>query len=477
MITRAREYLNEDGLPPMEMLRSVISEHKVRAEIMGRLRDAYNAKSAILQRQRRSGLPNNRIAHPYARYITTLAVGYMIGQPVTYATVNENSTLQAIQDIFHRGSESAENVQLARDQSIYGKGVEYVHLDERDMPHTTAISPEQAFVVYTDTYDAEPMFGVYYTPKAKADGTPDGWHVWVMTDHLIVQYDANSLDALGTPVQTDEHFFGGVPIIEYWNDETEKGDFEWVMSQIDAYDKLQSDRVNDKEQFVDKLLVITGAILETDDQGREPMQQLRDDHALQLPDNQSKAEYLTSEMRENDVEVLRASLIEDIHKLSLIPDLSDKNFAANVSGVAMRFKLLGFEQLVKIKEQWFREALRSRLRLYVNYLTLRGAEALDVADVNITFTHAMPANVQENAQIVQNARNAGAISTETAVKMLHSGEDWSSEDVDKEVAAIRAERAEEARDSVWDDGGFEDDETAEDAEALMPKEDDDELPA
>jgi len=145
--------------------------------------------------------------------------------------------------------------------------------------------------------------------------------------------------------------------------------------------------------------------------------------------------------------------------------------------VAMRFKLLGFEQLVKIKEQWFREALRSRLRLYVNYLTLRGAEALDVADVNITFTHAMPANVQENAQIVQNARNAGAISTETAVKMLHSGEDWSSEDVDKEVAAIRAERAEEARDSVRDDGGFEDDETAEDADALMPKEDDDERPA
>ena len=61
--------------------------------------------------------------------------------------------------------------------------------------------------------------------------------------------------------------------------------------------------------------------------------------------------------------------------------------------------------------------------------------------------------------------------------LIDSGEDWSSEDVDKEVTAIRAEQSEEARASVRDDGGFEDDETAEDADALMPKEDDDEQPA
>ena len=44
---------------------------------------------------------------------------------------------------------------------------------------------------------------------------------------------------------------------------------------IDAYDKLESDRVNDKEQYVDKLIVMTGCVLEKDDQGRTPGQQLR----------------------------------------------------------------------------------------------------------------------------------------------------------------------------------------------------------
>ena len=442
MIIRAREHLGEDGMPPKDMLVSVLSEHRARAAQMERLRAAYNGESAILMRQRRNGLPNNRIAHPYARYITTMATGYMIGKPVSYSTAEPSDTLDAIQDIFRRGSESAENVQIARDQSIYGKGVEYVHVDgEEKLPHTTAISPLDAFVVYDDTYEMQPLFGVYFTRRIKADGKHDGWHIWVMTDSVIAQYAANDLSTPGTPVSVEEHFLGGVPLIEYWNDETEKGDFEWVLSEIDAYDKLQSDRVNDKEQFVDKLLVISGAVLEEDEDGRSPMQQLKEDHALQLPDQQSKAEYLTSEMRETDVEVLRRALIEDIHKLSLVPDLSDQNFAANVSGVAMRYKLLGFEQLIGIKERWFAEGLRARLRLYANILAVKGMAELDVADVKITFTHALPVDLKENAQTVQTAMTARAVSTKTAVTMLHDGEDWSEDDIDKEVERIQAEQA------------------------------------
>ena len=453
MITRAREYLNENGLPPPEMLCSVLKEHRCGLDRMRRLRAAYDAHGPILERQRRKGLPNNRLAHPYAHYITTIATGYLIGQPVSYATTADGDMLQRIQDAFRRGSEAAENTQISRDQSIYGKGVEYVHVDdgENPMPHTTAISPMNAFVVYSDTYETEPLFGVYYLPKRRADGADDGWRVWVMTESVIAQYHASAPDAIPERMEIVPHFFGGVPIVEYWNNESETGDFEGVLRLIDAYDVLQSDRVNDKEQFVDRLLVLTGAVLETDDKGRTPMQQLKEDHALQLPDSQSKAEYLVSEMDENSVEVLRGALVEDIHKLSLVPDMSDESFAANASGVAMRYKLLGFEQLIRVKEQWFAEGLRQRLKLFIHFLELRGAPALDVADINITFTHALPANLSENAQIVRDAMNAGATSVETAVKMLHHGEGWTSEDIDAEVERIQAARAEEAASMTRED--------------------------
>lgn len=455
MITRSKNYMQENGLPPADMLRTVLFEHRIQAERFRRLRAAYNNKGEILKRTRRDGLPNNRLPHAYAHYITTIATGYLIGQPVEYSTTGDNPTLQLIQDAFRRGSESAENTQIARDQSIYGKGIEYIHvdIDNELLPHTTAISPENAFVVYNDTYDQEPLFGVYYVPKKRADGTDDGWRVWVMTDKVIVEYSAASPDSIphrlndGVP-----HYFGGVPLVEYWNNENEEGDFENVLELINAYDLLESDRVNDKEQFVDKLLVLTGAVLETDAEGRKPMQQLKEDHALQLPDTQSRVEYLSSALDENGVEILRAALIEDIHKLSLVPDLSDRNFAANASGVAMRYKLLGFEQLIRVKEQWFTEGLRTRLKLFANFLRTRsGARELDVSDISITFTHALPANLAENATIAQSAMNSGTASLETAVKMLHQGESWTAEEIAAEVQRIMDQRAEEARGMLAED--------------------------
>ena len=442
MITRAREHLLADGMPARETLVSALREHRGAAARMAGLRDAYEAKSDILSRRRRDGLPNVRIAHPYARYITSIASGYLLGQPVTYSVDGRNGTLEAIQALFRRFSEHAENVQLARDQSICGKGVEYVHVDQEGLPRVTALRPENAFVVYDDTCEGRPMFGVHYVPRVRADGRRDGWRIWVMSDSAVAEFEAASLDEPGQPVKVTPHYFGGVPLVEYWNDDGEKGDFEWVMPLIDAYDRLQSDRVNDKEQFVDRLLVLTGAVLETDAMGRKPMEQLREDHALQLPDSQARAEYLTSEMNEADVEVLRRALAEDIHKLSVVPDLSDERFAGNASGVAMRYKLLGFEQLIGVKERWFEEGLRTRLGLLTHYFALRGFEPLDVADIRVSFTRGMPANLKEAAEIVHLAREAGAASVETAVRLLHRGEGWTQDEVDGEAGRIRAESGE-----------------------------------
>ena len=70
--------------------------------------------------------------------------------------------------------------------------------------------------------------------------------------------------------------------------------------------------------------------------------------------------------------MLRRALSEDIHKFSMVPDLTDEQFAANASGVAMRYKLLGLEQLTGVKERYFREGLRCRVRLFAHYLALLG---------------------------------------------------------------------------------------------------------
>ena len=439
MIQRSSKDL-VDGMPTASMLMSVMKEHLTDCIRLNELKEAYGGQGAITRRMRSPGLPNNRIAHPFARYIVAVTTGYLIGKPAMYSIGEQNAALDAILDAFYRDSISAVDAENARNAAIYGRGVEYVHMDADGLPHVVALSPLDAFVVYEDNYDMRPLFGVYGIPRRREDGSQDGWRVWVMNDLQVAEYYARDLNGGAFErIDTSPHYFGGVPLVEYWNDESERGDFEWVLPLIDAYDALQSDRVNDKEQFVNALLVLTGCTLETDERGREPWRQLREDKALCLPDSQAKAEYLAKQMNEADVEVLRRALAEDIHKLSMVPDLSDESFAANASGVAMRFKLWGLEQLVNMKQRWFIEGLRQRLALFARFLELRGYPALAVTDVKITLTRAMPANLLEQAQIAQLAQSAGAACAETRVRILHSGEEWSEDAVREEVRKIRTD--------------------------------------
>lgn len=443
MITRSERYMM-DGMPSEAMLNSVLKEHLNRLPHLAALAAYYRGESAITKRSRSRGLPNNRIAHPFARYIVSVATGYLVGQPVGYASDGQEDALEPISNAFARCSVSAVDAENARHASIYGRAVEYVHATEDDagevLPCVAALSPESAFVVYGDDYHNRPLFGVYYVQDTQEDGTPDGWRVYVMGAFSIREYKTASLSGGSfSLIEEKEHFFGDVPMVEYWNDEDERGDFEWVLPLIDAYDKLQSDRVNDKEQFVDKLLVLYGCTLEEDEQGRPPWQQLREDKALCLPDLQAKAEYLQGSLTESDVEVLRNSLMEDIHKMSMVPDLSDRDFAQNASGVAMKYKLWGLEQMTGVKQQWFIEGLKQRLKLFANFCRTQGKPALDVKGVKITMTRAMPANLIENAQMAQYAESAGAASVETKVRMLHAADNWTDEQVEAEVERIAEE--------------------------------------
>ncbi|HOQ62528.1 MAG TPA: phage portal protein, partial [Clostridia bacterium] len=126
--------------------------------------------------------------------------------------------------------------------------------------------------------------------------------------------------------------------------------------------------------------MVTGARLESepdtyDDEGevirgRTPAEQIRQEKMLYLPGEDVKVEYLTKSLTESDVEILKDSIKSDIHKFAMVPDLSDVNFAGNASGVAMRYKLFGLEQLTKVKERWFKEALQERMRLFTNFLAV-----------------------------------------------------------------------------------------------------------
>lgn len=407
MIIRDREHLGKKDL-----IKGCIAEHQAGLQRMNMLYRAYKGEADILKRTMLSGLPNNKLVHSYPRYIVAIAAGYLVGTPVNYQS---ETKLDDLLDAYKSARVDSVDSELAKDASLYGKAVELVYADENSQVRTSALDPRSAFVVYDNTVENKAMLGVRYYQTYDVSGKPSGYDMIVYTDADETTYHGTTLtEALDAyPVAETPHYFGRVPMVEYFNNDDESSDFEAVLPLINAYDKLQSDRLNDNEQLVQALLVITGARIEnepniTDDngdvirKGRTAGQALRQDKMLMLPDQTAKAEYLAKPSDGSSAEVLRKNLKDDIHKFSMIPDLTDENFAANASGVAMKYKLFGLEQLVMVKERWFKEALYERLLIFTNFLSVKGKAKINPQDVEIVFKRSLPANVLEISQMVGN---------------------------------------------------------------------------
>lgn len=397
MITR-----DKDIALDREIINDCIKQFELDESRLEELHEYYVGLSAITERTRTTGLPNNLLMHAYPAYIATMTSGYLIGDPVQYLSDNEPG-LVALLDAYNAADVQSIDAEIALAQAVYGRGVELVYADSQARPRTTAIDPENAFVVYADDAEGLPLFGVYRLTGVDSNGSSYIKRIYVYTGIDIVEYSVDADGYVVDEVSRVAHNFIVCPLVEYWNNNSCTGDYENVISLIDAYDVLQSDRVNDKEQFANALLVLTGVVGIDSPTGdtRSAAQRLREEGTLSLPDVGAKAEYLIKSLNEADTDILRESIKADIHKFSLVPDLTDLNFAGNSSGVAMKYKLLGLEQLTKIKERWFREGLRWRLRLFCGFLSLKGKPTLDADSVQMMFRRSLPVNDLEIAQMVQ----------------------------------------------------------------------------
>lgn len=378
----------------------------------------YDGRHEILNRKKDSSLSNNRIVVNHAAYIATLTSAYLLGDPIKY-TAPDSMDITDLLDALRRADAATQDSDLALDAAIYGTCYELVYFSTDSNPEIrlARLSPLNTFVVYDDTVEQNPVFGVYFYPVRDDDGQLRGYKGCYYTDAEMCDFELNTGLSLTSVAEPQPHYFGGVPIIEFYNDGRRSGDFEQVTSLIDAYNLLQSDRVNDKEQFVDAILLITGAVLgDDDDESEKSLAAVKRNRVMMLPADGSSAQYLTRQFDEGSVEVLQRRLEQSIHKISMTPDMSDENFASNTSGVAMKYKLLPLEQRTKIKERYFAEGLRYRLKLMQNGLSAKGSALLDLSQIEITFSRSLPVNELEIAQTAQTL--SGIVPQETVLGMI-----------------------------------------------------------
>ena len=450
--------MDKDASMTIERMDAYISDFKAnqlpRLEL---LRNYYIGNQQIKQRGAPYGKPNNKIVHPFGNYITDINTGYFLGEAITYscsdtdeqssdASESEGKTflqrtvaavktgarkiksalgidllarLTAINDY---NDEAAANADIGADASIYGIGYELMYIDQDAKVRFTPVDPRGIILIADNTVEERLLFGIRFWSDQDIVSKDSVEYAEVYSRLNRTTYKRTGSNAWaqhGTPVP---HIFGEVPINPYANNRMLIGDYELVIPLIDAYDKTQSDSVNDAEAFADAYLAMIGLgdldFGEAEDggesDGQKQIRTMKDNRVLILPDGDD-AKWLVKEINDTYLENLKTRIAEEIHKFSKTPALTDQDFAANASGVAIKYKLMGLESAAAKKERAFRKGLQRRIEMICNALKVYGYK-FDYTDIGMSFKRNIPANFTEIADVLN--KIGDLLSKETKVGLL-----------------------------------------------------------
>ena len=421
--------LDKNTVITKELIQDLIKDHAAERSRILKMKNYYNGINEAIKNRRYEDInkPSNRLYSGYASYITDNFVGYMLGQPISYKSDN-TKLLEDLNLHFLYNDEIDNNTTLAQEQSICGYAYELLYTDEDSNVRFKALDTEEVIVVYENTLEEKELFAIRYILDSESKGT-----VYVYTKEELRAYVIEN-NELGKEIEEESQInvFADIPICTYENNRQRTGDFEKVLSLIDAYDFTNSDTANDFQYFTNALLVISGVTMnETDEQDR-PLN-FKDNRVINFIDTNSKAEYLIKDINDTALENYKNRLNLDIHKFSNVIDISDKNFGNNLSGIAMKYKLLGMENITSIKESKFRKGLMKRIELLTHFLNLASTSDYIYTEITPVFTRNIPSNDVETVEMIKQLY--GMISDKTLLSQLPF-----IEDVQQELDFIEEQR-------------------------------------
>lgn len=420
-----------------------------------RLYNYYIGEQPI--RDRKDGEGENHVVSNLCYYVVNAFKGYLVGYPPEYVCAPEDKKAKEIIDLYRHQNKARVEAEIAQNLSIFGVAYELVYLsdDATPVPKSTVLSPMDAFVAYSGDVESDSVFGaVRYEEKDDKGVTTYRLYLYTRTDFEI--WTSHSYtgpwERVGKP---QPHGFNRVPLIEYCNNSERMGDFEQIITLQDAYNRLLSNRLDDKDAFVRSVLLISGHVLgKTPEEVEESLNMLKRHRTLQFDDENGSAQYLEKTMDESGIQVLQDQIKNDLHKLAMCPDLSDEQFSSNSSGVAMAYKLFGTDQRVAEKISQFGLGFTRRCKLYDTALhnPTRNPNidtGTDIASMNIVFKLNTPQDLSYMSSSLTNLVDSKIISKKTARSNL-----LIVPDADAEKEQIDKEAEEEAE---WNKQAFEDD--------------------
>lgn len=330
-----------------ENLSTILGIHKRNVAEMDYLVNFRNGLQNILDKMRADGSTINNIeVTNYAHEIIQFKKGFTVGKPLKYINNGQDANDEMSTLIQYINDIDKASLDLDKYENIYTTGLAYTFtisqkkkydIDEEAPFIYKVLDNDKVFMVYADdTLETELFSCVISKTKNELNQDVDTYTCYVSNGTVyILRYNSSVLDYYelieSKTINIDQ------PITEYCLNQSRLGSFEPILSQLNSFNTIRSNQLDDIEQFVNAFLIFINQNVKDI---KENIKTFRDERVLVVKTNNPQmpadVKTLTMQLDHQNINQLYENSKTDAFNIVGVP-MATSNTGQGVSGEAQTY--------------------------------------------------------------------------------------------------------------------------------------------
>ena len=354
----------------VEELNKALGTHNVNVPAIIYLDRYYRGDQPILYREKKVRPEiNNMVVENHALEIVDSKVADLYGEPVQYVLADaEDETkaeqMKSLNRFMKSEDKAALDIERGRWASICGTSYFFVGNQNRmpkdfdEAPYYISVeNPINTFVCYFAD-DHTPAFSCQI--RQNEDGMI--YHVYTVDEYFMIQN--------GEVVAKQTNGNGMIPVIEYPNNERRLSDIEITITMTDELNKMQSDRMNGVEQFIQAFMLFKNCQID-----EQTFKNLMSAGALSIKDSaegrSADAKMLTAELSQDGTQIAKDDVYQNLLIVQGMPGRQENSGGDTGQAVALRNGYYAEDKRAELRIPIFQRSERMMLRVVLNKLRVR----------------------------------------------------------------------------------------------------------
>ena len=358
---------------------------------------------------------NNPIVENHAWEIVQFKNGQTYGEPIQCVSTRKedeiNKSVDRFNDYCKNAGKHAKDISSGEWTSATGTGFKAVQRTKNnaEIPfRITVPTPLNTFIIYSRQTE-EPLLAV----QELKDLDDERYFLCFSETHEFRVKNSALMsfqDINGKISKSRLHAFGGIPIVEYPNNQDRLSDIELVIDILDAINNMQSNRMDAIEQFVQSWVKFVNCDVDEDTFTKMKMMGALVVKSNNGAENKADVDIMSQELNQTESQVAKDDLWNNALSISAIPNKQGNTGGDTQGAVELRNGWDFSKQRAKLKDPYIKDSEKRLNKVILNVIRQSKGDKecnFGIMDYDVQINHSPTDNMQVKTQVLQMLLSSG----------------------------------------------------------------------